>query len=230
VREPRSWRRELLAALAVALGVAATGAPFGLLWRAVTPKVNVQMAADGPRLVDAEPEGYVAGDGSFVLLGLGFGVLLAAAVWLLVRRHRGPVVLLALVLGGVACGVLASWLGNVIGLDEYRRLLDQAEVGRRFQRPVAVQAKEVGLWFGVVPRVQGAVLVPALAAAALYTLLAAFHRASDLRDDGPEEEYAEEGSGDGGEQQPVSSGWSGSPAPVAAPAPPVPGPAAPPPG
>jgi uncharacterized protein DUF2567 len=171
---------ELTAAVVVAAAVAAAGAPLALLWSAVAPHAPFVMTQYGPTTTEPEPEQFVAGDGWYVLLGLGYGVLVAVLAWALLRRYRGPVLLAGLTLGAVVAGVLTAWLGHRIGLDEYRRLLSHAAVGQRFNRPVDARTKSVGLWFGFLPRVQGVVLVPAIIAAAVYTLLAGFHPAPDL--------------------------------------------------
>ncbi|HEV7897214.1 MAG TPA: DUF2567 domain-containing protein [Planosporangium sp.] len=177
----RGLRREALIALAVAAALAALGLPLGLLWRAVSPKVEFVMTEAGATTVQPEPEGFVAGDGWYVLITFTAGVLAAIAVWTLVRRRRGPLMLLGLVVGGVAGGVLTAWLGHQIGYGHYRQLIAHAPVGAHFLRPPSVRSGSVGLWYGFLPRVQGAVLVQAVAAALTYLMLAAFHVEPDLR-------------------------------------------------
>lgn len=174
------WR-EVLIALAVAATLAALGLPLGLLWRAVTPKVEFVMTDAGATTVQSEPEGFVAGDGWYVLITFAVGVVAAIVVWALLRRRRGPLVLLGLVLGCAAGGVLTAWIGHQIGYAHYRSLALHGAVGTHFFRPPSVRSGYVGLWFGFLPRVQGAVLVEAIAAATAYLVLAAFHVEPDLR-------------------------------------------------
>jgi hypothetical protein len=177
----RRWWREGLIALIIAVVLAALGLPLGLLWSAVSPKVEFVMTDQGAAMMQAEPEGYVAGDGSYVLITFAAGLAAAIVVWALVRRHRGPLVLVGLVVGCVAGGVLTAWLGHAIGYDHYRDLLHHARVGAHFLRPPKVRAGDYGLWLGFLPRAQGAVLVQAVAAAMAYLILAAFHAEPDLR-------------------------------------------------
>jgi hypothetical protein len=177
----RRWRHEALLALAVAVSLAALGLPLGLLWRAVTPKVEFVMTEQGPTPIQAEPEGFVAGDGWYVLITLAVGVLAAIAVWAFAHRRRGPLMLLGLVVGCVAGGALTAWLGRYLGYADYRQFIADAPVGAHFLRPPSVRSGEVGLWFGFLPRVQGAVLVQAVSAAMVYLMLAAFHVEPDLR-------------------------------------------------
>jgi len=176
----RGLRRELLAALTVAVVLALSGFPMGWLWSAVAPHARFVMTPYGPTTVESEPEQFVADDGWYVFLALGAGMVAAIAVWLLVRRYRGVLLLAGLAVGCVAAGVLTAWLGHHIGLAHYLDLRAHAPVGTRFDRPVDVRTKYVGLWFGFLPRVQGAALVQAVAASSVYCLLAAFHPAPDL--------------------------------------------------
>ncbi len=177
----RELRRELLISLAVAATLAALGPPLGLLWRAVAPRVEFVMTDQGAATVQAEPEGFVAADGWFVLITFTIGLVAAIMVWALLRRRRGPLVMLGLVVGCVVGGVLTAWIGHQIGYAHYRYLITHATVGTHFLRPPSVRSAQVGLWHGFVPRVQGAVLVEAIAAATAYLVLAAFHAEPDLR-------------------------------------------------
>src|SRR5690242_4425558 len=104
-----AWR-EVLIAPAVAVTLAALGLPIGLLWRAVSPKVEFVMTEAGATTVQTEPEGFVAGDGWYVLITFVAGVVAAVVVWNLLRRRRGPLIMLGLVLGCIAGGVLTAWI------------------------------------------------------------------------------------------------------------------------
>jgi hypothetical protein len=238
-------------AAAIVLVVAALGAPLGLLWAALAPTVPVRMTEDGALLTKAQPEEFIAADGWFALLGLGFGALAAIGVWLVVRRGRGPLALLAVTFGAVVAGLLAWWLGRQMGVAEYERLLDGAPVGAVFSKPADLRAADAELLFGFLPVVRGDALVPGLGAAVTYTLLAGWSRFASLR---PHEEpdphgdpiawdaaggSSEPGAAGGSSELgaaggssaaggPVSSGWTGTPAHPAEPAPPAPGGEAPP--
>src|SRR5690242_17558684 len=89
-------RPTAIAALVVALVVAALGGGVGWLWAAITPRLQVIKSDRGFLYADPEPEQPVAADGTFLLLGLGLGIVLAILVWMLLRRYRGVAMLAAL--------------------------------------------------------------------------------------------------------------------------------------
>jgi hypothetical protein len=167
--------------LAVAAAVAGLGAPFGLLWSVVAPDVPVRVTDQGPAYGQAQPEQLVAADGWFAILAVPFGVLVAAAIWRLVRSARGTPGLVALTIGALGAGLLAWWLGRQVGLADYQTTLAAAETGAQFGRPADLGVAEVGWW---PPRVLGVLVVPALAAAAMYTMLAAWSPFPSLQSPG----------------------------------------------
>lgn len=209
-RPPRvPLRRSLGIGALTALAVTVAGAPFGLLWSWVSPTVPVGRSRGGDIIVtDPSPEQFVAADGWFTLLGLAFGVLAAIAVWMIVRRHRGPILLIAVVLGALGAAGTAWQVGRQWGLSAYQRWQDAAAVGATFHRPPDLHA-------------HGPLLVPAFGAVIVTTLLAGWASDPDLAMPGARPGYRP-GADD------VSSDSPDGPDPTAAPAPPEPGPAGPP--
>ncbi|SCG41963.1 Protein of unknown function [Micromonospora echinaurantiaca] len=208
----RALRLGALAACALAL----LGVPLGLLWAALAPDTPVIKAPDGAVYAQPQPEQPIAADGWFSLLGLGFGVLAAIALWLVLRRVRGPVGLFAATLGAFGAALVAWQVGRRIGLATFERLLQTAPDGRAFSKPADLRAGGVDLVLGVLPVPHGNLLLPAFGAAVTYTLLAGWSRWPSLR---PEPELGAAG---------LSSVSVATPAPPAAPEPPAPGAAEPP--
>src|SRR5439155_23676874 len=95
-------KRELLAALAVAVAVALSGLAMGPLWSAVAPHAPFVMTPYGPTTVESEPAQCVADDVWYGFLALGAGLPFAILVWLLLRRYRGVLVLAGLAVGCAA--------------------------------------------------------------------------------------------------------------------------------
>jgi len=160
------------------LAVVGLGIPFGLLWTTLAPDVPVLVAHGDVFYAEPQPEQLMAADGWFLLLGLPVGVVAAVVMWLIARPYRGLPGLVLLSLGAIGCGVVAWWVGRQVGLASYQELLAAAETGTQLSRPPDLRWAQLSGW---PPRATGVVLVPALAAAITYTLVAAWSRDPDLR-------------------------------------------------
>ncbi|GAA4576745.1 hypothetical protein GCM10023176_48890 [Micromonospora coerulea] len=227
-RPARGIRRTAALTLGIAILLTVLGAPLGLLWAVVAPDTPVLRTAEGAIYATPQPEQPIAADGWFSLLGLGFGVLAAIALWFLLRRRRGPVGLLAGTLGGLGAAVVAWQVGRRIGLSTYQRLLDSAPDGRAFTKPADLRAGGVDWLLGVLPVPHGDLLLPAFGAAVTYTLLAGWSRWPSLRPEPEPEPYRAWppiGPAAGG---PLSSAPADRPAHSVAPEPPGPDAAEPP--
>jgi hypothetical protein len=153
-----------IAVVAMAAAViAALGAPLAVVWWLVAPKVPIVVTSSGPVYVNYETERFMSADGWFVTLGAGLGLVVAIVSWLVVRYHRGPAMLAALVVGPVGGALLASWLGAQFGRSDYDYLLRHAPTGSIFYHPIALGA-------------QGGLFVEAVLAVFAYTLIAGCSR------------------------------------------------------
>ncbi|AGZ40308.1 DUF2567 domain-containing protein [Actinoplanes friuliensis] len=206
----RSWSRMVSVAVLLTVALAVAGAPLGLLWSWLSPSVPVINAGQNGIVVnDPSPEEYIAADGWFTLLGFGFGLLVAVLIWLVLRRDRGPALLLGVAFGGLACSVVAWQVGRLVGLSAWNSWQDTSAPGDTYSRPPDLQA-------------YGALLVIAFAAVIVTTLLAGWSNDPDLERPG-----AKPGYGNNLDDE-LSSGSPDGPGPTAAPAPPAPWPADPP--
>lgn len=111
-------KTELRDAAVITVAVALGGVLLGLLWWWLAPHVPlVGDEVDKSWVVylkDSEGEQAAGVDGTFTLLGLGFGLVSAVAVFLLRRRGGVPVVVslgLGALLGSVLAWRLGIWLG-----------------------------------------------------------------------------------------------------------------------
>jgi hypothetical protein len=216
----------------VVLGIGLLGLPLGLLWAALAPDMPVRKTEDGVVPTQPQPEQLIAADGWFSLLGFGFGVLVALTAWVALRRWRGPLGLIVVVFGAIGAAVMAWRVGREVGLAEYRRLLAGAPVGQILDKPPDLRAG----WFewvaGVIPTVQGNLLLPAFGAAVVYTLLSGWSRYPTLRAEpdppvNPGPPYGALPAPDAARGGSLSSDCSTPRDPSAAPAPPGPGAAGP---
>lgn len=177
-RLPRPWRRTVVVAVLTGIVALALGGPLGLLWAWLAPAVPVIDAGQSGIVVnDPSPEEYIAADGWFTLLGLGFGLLVAIVAWLVLRRDRGPFLLLGVVAGTLGAGYLvAPRVGALIGRSAYRHWQETAVQGATYLAPPEVHSV-------------GPMLVPAFAAAIVLTLLAGWSNDPELDDPGARPGY-----------------------------------------
>lgn len=105
------------AALALMAGSVLLGAPAGLLWSVVAPRVHIIVSAQGLDAGDLESDkAFIGADGTYFLLMLGMGLLCGLVAWWVFRRS-GPVTVLALVVGGGVAALVAASVGLMPGAD-----------------------------------------------------------------------------------------------------------------
>ena len=214
-RPRRSWRRTAVVTVLAGVVIAALGAPLGVLWHFLAPTVPVINAGSGGFVVnDPSPEEYIAADGWFTILGFVFGLVAAIAGWMLLRKHRGPGLLLGVTLGALAAAPVAWWVGKQIGHSAYATWRSAAAAGATYQAPPDLHAK-------------GALLVPAFAAVIVLTLLAGWSNDPDLDIPGAKPGYNNQLENQYPPDE-LSSGLPAGPDPTAEQAPHAPGPAGPP--
>ncbi|MGA5300685.1 hypothetical protein ACPCHT_12190 [Nucisporomicrobium flavum] len=214
----RSRSRAVAVTALITLAMAVAGGPLGLLWSWLAPSVPVVNAGQNGIVVnDPSPEEYIAADGWFTIIGFGFGLVAAIVIWLVLRRDRGPAVLLGVVFGGLASSATMWGTGRVIGLSAWHDWQRHSAVGDSYQRPPDLHA-------------HGALLVAAFAAVIVTTLLAGWSNDPDLDRPGAKPGYGNDLADDnldgrgpaGAPGGPLSSGSPDAPDPTAAPAPPAP--------
>jgi hypothetical protein len=154
------WAAVVIAVTALA------GALLALLWSALGPHVGVLMTVQGPILAEGNTEQFAGGDVRYAELTALAGLLAGVAVWQL-RRWRGPLLVIALALGGLVGAYITAKLGTEIGRDAYEGLLKTAPRGREFSQPMNLRAE--GLQF-----------LQAIVAVTAYMVLAAWSRFPDL--------------------------------------------------
>jgi hypothetical protein len=120
------------------------GAPVGLLWAALAPRVAVEITGDDVQVLGAYTDGFIAVDAWFfaavVLAGLVGGVL----AWWLGAAH-GPAVVLGLVVGGLA----AAWIAGRVGGEVDRVSVEQlVEAGVQGRRELAVRLRSTSALLG----------------------------------------------------------------------------------
>jgi hypothetical protein len=167
-RRVRLWpptRPEWVTALVAVAALAVVGAALAPLWVHLAPRLAFRVDQPGRALpVVPEAEEYVAADGRFVFVTLVAGVVAAVGCWL-VRRSRGPLVLLALAAGGLLGAVITWRLGIRIGTGY--QPADLRQVGKVVYQPLTLRAKS-------------ALVVEPVAAVLAYLLAVGFSSRTDL--------------------------------------------------
>lgn len=179
--ERASRLSEALLAVAVAALITALGFPLGWLWSAAAPWIPALKVPRGAVLAQPEQEQIIADEGWYLLITVVAGLLLAVLAWTLLRRYRGVFMVLGLAVGGVLGGVITLKFGHHIGFHHFENLAAHAPNGTQFLAPVNLRVQQTGLWHDWLPYARGDVLALAIAATALYVLLAGFSAHPSLR-------------------------------------------------
>lgn len=123
---PRASLRPLVLLVAAQL---LCGALAGLAWWAWSPRTLSYLisGASGqpPFVVPDESESQVAGDGRFVLMSIGLGMVFGLVAWRL-RALRGPAVLATLAAAGLLSSLLARTVGELLPSGIPARQVDAA--------------------------------------------------------------------------------------------------------
>ncbi|MGW0858246.1 hypothetical protein, partial [Streptomyces sp. NPDC002690] len=134
-------RTEVVRAAAVTVVLAVAGVALGLLWLWLSPRIPLISDETAVYLKDSEGEEAIGADGTFALLGAGFGIVSAVVVYLL-RRSGGIPTVVALALGGLLGGLLAWWLGAALGpTSDVVAHAKAAGQGVAFDAPLELNAK-----------------------------------------------------------------------------------------
>lgn len=105
------WREDLTAFVGIVVGSVLLGAPAGLLWSRVAPRLTVQIKADGPHVADLESsKAFIGADGSYLIVMFVLGLLCGLLAWRFARRS-GPLTVLGLALGGTLAALIAASVG-----------------------------------------------------------------------------------------------------------------------
>nr|WP_052478233.1 DUF2567 domain-containing protein [Kibdelosporangium sp. MJ126-NF4]CEL16936.1 hypothetical protein [Kibdelosporangium sp. MJ126-NF4]CTQ91835.1 hypothetical protein [Kibdelosporangium sp. MJ126-NF4] len=100
-------KADLLPAISILSMVTLVGVPLAWLWAQLSPGQLKQVTQRGSNPLTAESYHRFDSLAVFVLLGLGAGLIVGVAVWFL-RERRGPVTMVAAVLGSLGAAYLAT--------------------------------------------------------------------------------------------------------------------------
>ncbi len=147
-RNAVEWRAALVPSLAVVAGTALLGVAGGYLWAAVAPRVALVVVGHGAAdLVNSETSAFIAADGWYCVICLVGGVISGLlGYWLVVRRH-GPVAMAGVLIGGLAAGLITSWIGEQSGLATFHHLLATLPAGAHMQSRLTLGSRSaIAFW------------------------------------------------------------------------------------
>ena len=130
------------AALTVLLVTSALGAPVGLLWLLLSPRVPGLITDEGVILAVPETKAFIAGDAVFLILGIVVGTLCGLLAWAFARRG-GVRTVVALAFGGGIGSLLAEWIAEKLSRASFDRDVDAARVGDEVDRFLRLGARGV---------------------------------------------------------------------------------------
>jgi ribose/xylose/arabinose/galactoside ABC-type transport system permease subunit len=114
---------------AATLVIAVLGVPAGLLWTTVAPRTTYVIAGGKALLGDPESQTLIAADGWFAVLTALAGVLCGAVAYVLAGRLRDMGLIAALGAGGAAAGLIAWWVGSLVGRSSFQHQVRTARDG-----------------------------------------------------------------------------------------------------
>lgn len=131
---------DLRAALVTLVATVLAGAPLGLLWAAVAPRVSVVVVGDDVNLTEAYTDGFIAADAYFLAAVAVAGLIGGLLAWRLGSAH-GPAVVMALTVAGLVAAYVAMEVGSQVGAPDLREAV-QAGTGEPFELPLELRARE----------------------------------------------------------------------------------------
>jgi hypothetical protein len=147
------------------------------MWSAFAPWLPGVIESDGLFLQQPYGEQRAGQETWFILLSIGAGIVFAIVSWIALRRFRGPLMVAALAVGGIAAGWIAWRFGHNIGRGHALAEARHGKIGQVVLIPPDLRIKQagnIGLWHGFLPYLSGVLLYLAIAAIGTYLLIASF--------------------------------------------------------
>lgn len=153
---------EVRAALTVVVALLAVGVVLGLLWAWWSPDGPPGGVLKAGTIQINESETFAAADGRFAVLTVAVGVIAGISLWF-ARSVRGPLIALALAVGGFLAAEVTAEVGHLVGGGT-----NHAKVGSLIPHlPLSVH-------------LSGLLMFEGAAAVLIYSVIAAFAVHDDL--------------------------------------------------
>jgi len=164
-RAPFELRANLVITAALLAFSAVLGVLMGAVWHWLAPRVPLYADTSAVYLRDPEGEQAIGADGTFALIGLGFGLVTGAlAYWRTRARTGGVGVAVGVALGGLLGAYVAKQVGAALGpRTAVVALAKSVPTGHTFYGPLKLSA------YGVMASWPIAALVALMGLTALFT-------------------------------------------------------------
>ncbi|MHB1873613.1 MAG: hypothetical protein ACYCPF_01980 [Streptosporangiaceae bacterium] len=141
-------RRGVVVSVAILLGSILVGAPGGLVWALLAPRVAYEVVSKGlADAVNPETAGFIAADAWFCLIGVICGLVIGAGGYLLGVRRYGPAPMAAIAFGSVGAALVARIIGQSWGVSQFDHKLLTSPAGTLVHAPLALGGGPSGiLW------------------------------------------------------------------------------------
>lgn len=120
----------------VVIGCGVLGVPLGWLWQHLAPRTLAYVTSNG-FVIPEESESQVAADGRALFIGASAGLVIGIGLWLW-RSRRGPLLVIASVLGASATAGMMALTGDLLSGGR-----TGGDAGEVFTLPVQIQAPAV---------------------------------------------------------------------------------------
>lgn len=134
-----SARRGVVVSIAILLGGVLIGAPGGLAWALLAPRVAYEVVSRGlADAVNPETSGFIAADAWFCLIGVVCGLIIGVGGYLLGVRRYGPGPMAAVLAGSVGAALVARIIGQSWGVSQFDHKLLTSPAGTLVHAPLAL--------------------------------------------------------------------------------------------
>lgn len=155
------WRRQAAAAVTSTCLLVLLGAPVGLIWAGLAPRLDfvVDRGGGGLTLVNSESEALVAADGYFLFITAVVGIACGIVAYRLGRVRHGPGLVVGLGAGGLGAAVVAAQVGRRLYEASFAHAEKAATAGQHVLLFVSVRAQPVLFVWGFVAALTYGLLV-----------------------------------------------------------------------
>lgn len=140
--QPRWQGTPLLIAVLIVAASVIVGLAAGAIWAVAAPRVLYQVYTLRPPTAYAtnpETSAFIAADGWYCIIALAGGALIGLLGYLFGVRRYGPAPMVGIVVGSVAAGYVAAWLGHLLsGGAGFDHVLATSRPGMFLHAPISL--------------------------------------------------------------------------------------------